>query len=108
MENTNTLVELLKKNGFKESECPLKDIYFNHCYLTYAVERDSSVYWCGPVLSELKVDVLMNLDSNICQVDYCRNSYRSYKTRYYGNTGKRTYNAIAETIKNAGFQLKEG
>ena len=27
MQNTNTLVELLKKNGFKESESPLKDIY---------------------------------------------------------------------------------
>ena len=38
----NTLVELLKKNGFTESEHPLKDIYFNHCYLTYSAERDSS------------------------------------------------------------------
>ena len=104
----NTLVELLKKNGFTESEHPLKDIYFNHCYLTYSAERDSSVYWCGPVLSALKVDVLVNLDSNICRVDYYRNSYRAYKSRTYANAGKRTYNAIAATVINAGFQLKEG
>ena len=108
MQNTNTLVELLKKNGFKESESPLKDIYFNHRYLTYSVERNSSVYWCGPVLSELKVEVLVNLDSNICRVDYYKSSRRAYKSRCYANTGKRTYNAIAATVKNAGFQLREG
>ena len=48
--------------------------------------------------------MFINRKSGICHVAFYKDS-REIKSRWYDTIGKRTYNAIAETVKNAGFEM---
>ena len=99
----NTLVDLLKGKGFTEGK--LEGVSCEHSFLTLSTEKDVEVAWYGTRSTSLKVDVFVNLASGICRVDFYKDSGRAYKTRWYDTTGKRTYNAIAATVVNAGFEI---
>lgn len=99
----NTLVDLLKGKGFTEGK--LEGVSCEHSFLTLSTEKDVEVAWYGTRSTSLKVDVFVNLASGICRVDFFKDAGRAFKSRWYDTTGKRTYNAIAETVKNAGFEF---
>mgnify|MGYP006985831031 CR=1 FL=1 len=99
----NVLVNMLKGKGFIEGK--LEGFSGEHSFLTLSLEKDVEVVWHGTCSTSLKVDVLVNLDSDFCRVDFYKDSDRAYKTRWYTTTGKRTYNAIVATIVNAGFEI---
>lgn len=104
----NTLVDLLKGKGFTESELTdgkLEGVSCEHSFLTLSLEKDVEVAWYGTRSTSLKVDVFVNLASGICRVDFFKDAGRAFKSRWYDTIGKRTYNAIAETVKNAGFEI---
>lgn len=96
------LVDMLKEAGFVESK--LDGVNCQHSVLTLRAERDVEVLWYGLMRTSLEVEVFVNLGSGICRVDF-RKDGRSFKSRWYDTVGKRTYNAIAETVKNAGFSI---
>ena len=43
--------------------------------------------------------------SGICRADFRKDSRNPYKSRWYDTIGKRTFNAISETVRNAGFAI---
>ena len=62
--------------------------------------------WYGEHTSTLEVKLFVNLEAGVCRVWFYSDGRRgAYKERWYSTLGKRTYNAIAETIKNAGFEI---
>lgn len=99
----NTLVDLLKDKGFTDGK--LEGVSCEHSFLALSLEKDVEVAWYGTRSTSLKVDVFVNLASGICRVDFFKDAGRAFKSRWYDTTGKRTYNAIAETVKNAGFEM---
>ena len=99
----NTLVDLLKGKGFTDGK--LEGVSCEHSFLTLSLEKDVEVAWYGTRSTSLKVVVFVNLASGICRVDFFKDAGRAFKSRWYDTTGKRTYNAIAETVKNAGFEM---
>ena len=46
----------------------------------------------------------VNRNSGICHVSYQKDG-REYKDRWYDTIGKRTYNAIVETARCAGYAI---
>ena len=50
-------------------------------------------------------ELFVNLRSGICRADFCKGSRDPYKSRWYDTIGKRTFNAISETVRNAGFAI---
>lgn len=72
-----TIVEMLKDAGYAESQNP--EMYSG----------------CEHVI----------LSSGICRADFRKNSRSPYKSRWYDTIGKRTFNAISETVRNAGFAI---
>lgn len=99
----NELLHLLKIKGFSEGK--LEGVSCNHSFLTLSLEKDVEVVWYGTMRAVLKVDVFVNLDAGICRVDFYKDANRAYKSRWYNTIGRRTYNAIADTIRNAGFEI---
>lgn len=100
-----TLVEMLKNEGFTETACGISFADRDCLMLTKSYEKDVKVCSHETASTSLKVDVFVNRTSGICRVDFFNGSGRAYKSRWYDTIGKRTYNAIAETVKNAGFEI---
>lgn len=100
-----TLVEMLKNEGYTETACGIPFSDRDCMMLTKSYEKDVEVCFHGTVSTSLKVDVFVNRTSGICRVDFYKDSNRVYKSRWYDTIGKRTFNAIADTVKNAGFEL---
>lgn len=98
-----TVVEMLKSEGFVSST--IEGIQREHVFLTKTFEKDVEVVWHGTMKTTLKVDVFVNIESGICHATFYKDAHRAYKDRWYDTIGKRTFNAISETVKNAGFEL---
>lgn len=99
------LIDLLQENGFTEKALEskiLKDC--NGLLLRRDWSQETEVVWYGKTAVTLSVIVFINRNSGICHVSFFK-SGREFKDRWYDTVGKRTYNAIAETVKNAGFEM---
>lgn len=46
----------------------------------------------------------MNLTQNLCRAKFFEGGME-YKCKWYYTAGKRTYNAIAATLQNAGLEI---
>ena len=66
--------------------------------------RDVEVAFHGSYLETYTVRVFVNRNSGICHVSYQKDG-REYKDRWYDTVGKRTYNAIVETARCAGYAI---
>lgn len=101
------LVDMLKAHGFAEVELRAEDELIRQCN-GLILQREWSqvveVAFRGRVLETYAVRVLVNRNSGICLVRYRRNG-REYKSRWYDTVGKRTYNAIVETARCAGYEV---
>jgi hypothetical protein len=99
-----TIVEMLEAKGFTCTEMPelggSKVLFLEKTY-----EKDVEVCWYGSYHSTLKIVVLVNVTSGICRLECFNGSAKPYKSRWYDTIGKRTYNAISDTIKNAGYEI---
>ena len=98
-----TLVELLKDKGFATST--YEKVSREHVVLTKTFEKDVEVVWHGTMHTTLTVKVFVNIESGICHADFIKDGSICYKDRWYDTIGKRTFNAIADTVRNAGFEL---
>lgn len=99
------LVDLLKENGF--SEQPVENEILKRCdglILQREWEHEVEVLWHGLVTSRYSVRVFVNRDSGICHVTYGKDGL-VVKDRWYDTIGKRTFNAIVETTRCAGFDF---
>ena len=77
-----------------------------HTLLSKKYEKQVQTCWYGEHTSTLEVKLFVNLETGVCRVWFCSDGRRdAYKERWYSTLGKRTYNAIAETVKNAGFEI---
>lgn len=100
----NVLVDMLMAHGFVASQD--SDISCEHVMLSKKYEKQVSVCWFGEQTSTMEVRLFVNLESGICRVWFSDGRRGgAYKDRWYSTLGKRTYNAIAETIRNAGFEI---
>lgn len=97
------LVELLKDKGF--AAAAYENVSKKHVVLTKTFEKDVEVVWHGTMHTTLMVSVFVNLESGICHADFCKDGSIRYKDRWYYTIGKHTFNAIADTVKNAGFEF---
>lgn len=107
MKKNNTLIQLLKDNGFVLDPAgdPRKRTERGGCFcLRRDWEKVEEVVWYGPQKFTYTVLVFVNEVSRVCEVFYYKDG-RLYKNRWYDTIGKRTYNAIAETVRCAGFQF---
>lgn len=95
------LAEMLKAHNFIEGQFNDEETAF----FTKTYEKDTQTCWHGTVKSTLKVDITISQNGEWCRATFYKDSYQAYKSRTYLNIGKRTFNAIAETIKNAGFEI---
>ena len=66
--------------------------------------REVEVAFHGSYLETYAVRVFVNRNSGICHVSYQKDG-REYKDRWYDTVGKRTYNAIVETARCAGYAI---
>lgn len=99
------MVDILKENGFTEQ--PIEAEVLRHCngiILQRTWVREVEVAWHGKYQETYTVRVFINRNSGICEVSYMKNG-RIYKSRWYDTVGKRTYNAIVETARCAGYQF---
>lgn len=51
-----------------------------------------------------RVEVFVNLTQNLCRAKFFEGGVE-YKCKWYYTAGKRTYNAIAATLQNAGLEI---
>lgn len=101
------LIEMLKAKGFTEIELRAEDELIRQCNGLILQREWSQVVeaaFRGRVLETYAVRVLVNRNSGICFVRYLKNG-REYKSRWYETVGKRTYNAIVETARCAGYAI---
>lgn len=99
------LINLLNGNGFIEK--PAENEIIKSCnglILQREWSKEIEVAWYGKQTVTFTVRVFINRKSGICHVAFSKGS-REIKSRWYDTIGKRTYNAIAETVKNAGFEM---
>ena len=99
------LIDLLNGNGFTEK--PAENEILQSCnglILQREWSKETEVVWYGKRTETFSVQVFINRKSGICHVAFYKDS-REIKSRWYETIGKRTYNAIAETVKNAGFEM---
>lgn len=85
----NVLVDMLNAQGFIAAQS--MEFACEHTLLSKKYEKQVQTCWYGEQTSTLEVKLFVNLEA--------------YKERWYSTLGKRTYNAIAETVKNAGFEI---
>lgn len=101
----NVLIDLLKENGF--SERPIEAELLKRCnglMLQREWSKEIEVAWYGKQIQTYRVRVFVNQDSSICHVAYAKDGL-VYKDRWYDTIGKRTYNAIVETARCAGYEF---
>lgn len=101
----NVLADLLKDKGFTER--PIESEMLKQCnglILQRDWTKEIEVAFYGKRTENYSVRVFINQDSGICHVSY-QQSGREYKSRWYDTTGKRTYNAIVETARCAGYEV---
>lgn len=99
------LIDLLNGNGFTEK--PAENEILQSCnglILQREWSKETEVVWYGKRTETFSVRVFINRKSGICHVAFSKGG-REIKSRWYDTIGKRTYNAIAETVKNAGFEM---
>lgn len=100
------LVETLKARGF--SELPLEGTVHSCCKDGVILQRTWSqeieVVWYGKRTETYTVRVFVNLASGVCEATYMKN-LMTYKARWYDTIGKRTYNAMVETARCAGYEF---
>lgn len=99
------LVEMLRENGF--SEVPVQsEILKNGGYSVFqrSWTREVQTVWHGTISETYKVRVLVKVSGGICHVSYQKDGWE-YKERWYDTIGKRTYNAIVETARCAGYEF---
>ncbi len=99
------LIDLLNGNGFIEK--PVENEIIKSCnglILQREWSKEIEVAWYGKQTATFTVRVFINRKSGICHVAFSKDG-REIKNRWYDTIGKRTYNAIAETVKNAGFEM---
>ena len=99
------LIEMLKAQGFSEVESKSETI--QKCIgailqRDWAKEIEAAFY--GVRVETYAVRVFVNRNSGICHVSYQKDG-REYKDRWYDTIGKRTYNAIVETARCAGYAI---
>ena len=100
------LVDMLRDAGFTEQ--PIRSEVMANCnglILQREWSMDTEVAFYGKVTSTFKVEVFVNQNSGICQVSYSKDGRRPYKSRWHDTVGKRTYNAIVETARCAGYAI---
>ena len=101
----NVQIDLLKNKGFAER--PVENELLKQCnglILQKDWTKEIEVAFYGKRTETYSVRVFVNQDSGICHVSYQMDG-REYKSRWYETTGKRTYNAIAETARCAGYEM---
>lgn len=100
----NILVDMLKAQGFTAAQS--MEFACEHTLLSKKYEKQVQTCWYGERTSALEVKLFVNLEAGICRVWFYSDGRRdAYKERWYSTLDKRTYNAIAETVKNAGFEI---
>lgn len=100
----NVLVDMLKAQGFIAAQST--EFACEHTLLSKKYEKRVQTCWYGEHTSTLDVKLFVNLENGVCRVWFYSDGRRdAYKERWYSTLGKRTYNAIAETVKNAGFEI---
>ena len=100
------LIDMLKGAGFTEQ--PIHSEVLADCnglILQREWSRDTEVAFHGKWTSTFTVRVFINQDSGICHVAYSKDGHSPYKSRWYDTIGKRTYNAIVETARCAGYEF---
>lgn len=105
MKKNTALIQLLKDHGFvlDPTGDPHNRAGHDDCFcLRRDWEKVEDVVWYGPQKFTYTVLVFVNEGSGICEVFYQKDG-RTYKNRWYDTLGKRTYNAIVETARCAGF-----
>ena len=60
--------------------------------------------WSGRHEYSYRVEVFVNLTQNLCRAKFFEGGME-YKCKWYYTAGKRTYNAIAATLQNAGLEI---
>lgn len=99
------LVEMLKDKGFEDR--PVENEILKDCdglILQREWSKVIEVLWHGSMIQTFTVRVFVNQKSGICHVAYSKDG-REYKSRWYDTVGKRTYNAIVETARCAGYDF---
>lgn len=104
MKKTATLAELLTENGFtaeQHNETETLKFY------TRTFEKEVEVAWHGTMKSTLTVSIAIQPDAGWCRATFYKDGRAPYKSKEYGigTTTRRTFNAIAATIQNAGFEI---
>ena len=100
----NVLVDMLKAQGFTAAQS--MEFASDFSLLSKKYETQVQTCWYGEQTSTLEVKLFVNLEAGVCPAWFFSNGPRdAYKERSYSTLGKRTYNAVAETIKNAGFEI---
>ena len=104
----NVLVDLLLGAGFTERPVPEKDaLRTAECdgiLLEREWQRQTELLWHGPWVETYRVRVFVNRRSEICEATFYKNTV-PYKNKWYDTTGRRTFNAIRETARCAGWEL---
>ena len=101
----NVLIDLLKNNGFEENTVENEMTQrCNGLVLQRNFEKEIDVVWHGKRTQTYAIRVFINQNSGICHVSYQQGG-REYKNRWYDTIGKRTYNAIVETARCAGYKI---
>lgn len=99
------LIDLLTGTGFTEK--PVENEILQDCnglILQREWSKETEVVWYGKRTTTFSVQVFINRKSSICHAAFSKDG-REIKSRWYDTIGKRTYNAIAETVKNSGFGM---
>lgn len=99
------MVEALRGRGFVEQ--PITSEVLRRCngiILQRSWSKEVEVAWYGNRPETYTVRVFINLDAGICEATYLKNGI-SYKARWYDTIGKRTYNAMVETARCAGYEF---
>lgn len=96
------LAENLKSHGFEMSDnafgCPV---------FSLELVKKTEVVWYGVQEFRLRVQVVFNPGMSVCTVNFYDGFIRPFKSKVYDTVGKRTWNAIVETVKNKGFEMQE-
>ena len=93
------LYQELANKGFTEKENTLGTM------LVKSYEKEVEVAWYGKMKTPYRVEVLFNADQTVANVCYFKEvAPHPVKVKAHLNE-KRAFNAICETIKNAGFEM---
>lgn len=99
------MVEALVEQGFTAQ--PVEAEVLRRCdgiILQRTWSKEIEVAWYGKRTETYTIRVFVNRASGICHVSYQRDG-REYKERWYDTVGKRTYNAMVETARCAGYEF---